>query len=313
VAIDKLPKSIMELEELKRTFTRNEKNHEKLLQKRSESIISKESIISNVHIVDSATYPVYPIKPKKKFLYLSGLILGFLLSIIYSSIRIYRDKTIYSKNDISLKNYSVIYNGKKAIEDSFWTAIAYFEKLTTSHKSKIVLITSNGYQENKSFTTEKLSFVLADISKKVIIIDFDIYNAKISYKLKKISHIGLSTLLTSKHDLTEINIDDYIVKNRYKEHKNVDILLSGPIMPNGSSLLFDSKIQSLMNILSIKYDYLLIDAPPFGKYPAMITLLKYIDIFLVVATVKKTDKRFFEKLNELNEKDIEKAIFLIET
>ena len=308
--IHKLPKSTMKLKELKRAFELNENNYKNLLQKRSEALISKESTTSNINIIDSATEPSHPISPKKIFLYISGLILGLLLSIIYTSFRIYRDKSIYSKNDISLPNYSLVYDRKR--EDGLWTLIAQLEQLTISDKSKIVLITSNSYNENKSFTTKEIAIALKNISRKVLIIDFDVYYPKLSQSLKRRVPIGLSTLLTSKHLFDELNADDYISYIN-SDYENIDILTSGPIIPKGVSLLFNSKLQPLLESLSSKYDYILIDAPPIGKYPATSILLKYIDIFLVIAKVKKTDKRFFEKLNEIsteNIQDIEKIVFL---
>jgi len=308
--IEKLPSSTMRLEELKRTFKINEKNYEKLLQKRSEALISKESTISNIQIIDHATIPTIPIKPKKNFLYLSGLILGIILSILYTSIRIHRNRSIYSPYDISVNNYSLIYE-ENEIEKSFWTLITYLEKLISVDKSKIILISANDYGENKSRTIQDLSLRLSKISKKVLIIDFDVYNPNLTKGLNKNSSLGLSTLLTSKHPLNEININHYLSPiNNLPEYKNVDILSSGPIIPNGSALLFNSKVSQILELLSKQYDYILIDTPPLGKYPEINILLNYINVFLVVVKMGKTDKYFLKKLNTKKEQNIEKIIFL---
>jgi len=309
--IHRLPKSTIKLKELKRAFELNENNYKILLQKKSESLISKGSIISNIQIIDNASKPIHPIRPKKAFLYLSGLILGLLLSIIYTSIRMYRDKNIYSKNDISLPNYLLIYDKKRKKEDSIWKLIAQLEQLSPSSKSKTVLISANTYSENKILITKELSLALENISKKVLIIDFDIYYPKFTKSLNKNLPIGLSTLLTSKHSLSELKIEDYISYIN-SDYKNIDILSSGPTLPKATSLLFNSKIEPLLQTLSKKYDYILIDAPPIGKFPVTAILLKHIDIFLVIAKIKKTDKRFFEKLNEIDKKNIEKIIFLMD-
>ncbi|MCK4440404.1 MAG: AAA family ATPase, partial [Sulfurovaceae bacterium] len=308
ISIDKLPQSTMKLKELKREFKFNENNYQILLQKKSESLLSKELISSNIQIVDNATFPIHPIKPKKSFLYLSSLILGLFLSIIYTSFRIHKDKSIYNKNDILLDGYSLIYDEKRELKDNVWTLIAYLEGLISFGKSKIIFITANNYEENKSFITKELSLALVNISKKVLIIDFDVYHPNLSASLNRSESIGLSTLLTSKHNLDEIDIKEYV---NYK-YENIDILSSGSIMPNGSSLLFNSKIKSLLELMSKEYDYILIDAPPIGKYPVSAILLKHINIFLVVAKMKKTNKVFFEKLNEVDAEDIEKVVFLID-
>jgi uncharacterized protein involved in exopolysaccharide biosynthesis len=310
IKIEKLPNSTMQLEELKRTFKVTEKNYEKLLQKRSESLISKESTISNIQIIDTAILPTSPIKPKKNFLFLSGLILGIILSIIYTSIKISRNRNIYSKYDTVANNYSLIYE-EKNIEKSFWTLITHLEKLTPIKKSKIILISASDYGENKSLTVQNLSLKLSKIAKKVLIIDFDVYYPNLTKGLNQNLFIGLSTLLTSKHSLEEIDVSIYLKSiNHNNEYKNIDILSSGPTVPNGSVLLFNSKVLPLIEMLSTQYDYILIDAPPLGKYPEINILLNYVNIFLVVVKMGKTDKYFFDKLHNKEEKDIEKIIFL---
>jgi len=308
--IEKLPNSTMQLEELKRTFKVTEKNYEKLLQKRSEALISKESTISTIQIIDTAILPASPIKPKKNFLFLSALILGIVLSIIYTSLKVNRNRNIYSEHDITVNNYSLIYE-ERNIEKSFWILITHLEKLTSLKKSKTILVSSSDYGENKSLTVQNLALKLSKIAKKVLIIDFDVYYPNLTKGLSKNISIGLSTLLTSKHSLDEIDVNVYINSiKQNKEYKNIDILSSGPILPNGSSLLFNSKISSLIETLSKEYDYILIDTPPLGKYPEINILLNYVNVFLVVAKTGKTDKYFFDKLPNKEETNMEKIIFL---
>ena len=308
--IEKLPNSTMQLEELKRTFKVTETNYKKLLQTRSESLISKESTISNIQIIDTATLPLSPIKPKRNFLYLSGLILGLVLSIIYTSVKIRNNRKIYSRYDISSKNYSIIYE-EKNMEKNFWTLITHLEKITPKGEAKTILFSANEYEENKSSTVHKLSLKLSKISKKVLIIDFDVYYPNLTKSLNLNSSIGLSTLLTNKHPLNEIDIKSLYIQSlkEHKEYKEINILSSGPILPNGSALLFSSKVRPLLEILSKEYDYILIDAPPLGKYPEINILLSYVNIFLVVIKMGKTDKFFFDKLQNIEEKNIEKIIF----
>jgi len=307
-AINTLPKSTMELRELMRTFKLNQKNYERLLQKRSEALISKASTLSNIQIVDTATLPISPIKPKKSFLYLSSLILGFVLSIIYITLRVYRDTRIYQKEDIPSNEFTLIYEEKKGIIENIWTLVSYMESLDTRKKSKTILITADDYEENKSFITKQLSLVLMSISKKILIIDFDVYQAVFSNSLKHNPTIGLSTILTSKHDIDEIYIENFINYN----YQNIDILTAGPILPDGSKLLFNPKVKPLLELLSDRYEYILIDAPPIGKYPVVSILLQNIDIFLAGVKIKKTNIDFFEKINKIGEKNIEKIVFVMD-
>ena len=315
INIKKLPNSIMQLEELERTFKVTKKNYEKLLQKRSESLISKESTISNIKIIDQATLPNSPIKPKKNFLLFSGLILGIVFSITYTSIKISRNRNIYSKHDIRANNYSLIYEEKKDIEKSLWELVTYFEQLFFLKESKVMLVTSSDYKENKTRMIENIALKLSKIEKKVLIIDFDVYYPNLTKGLNQNLSIGLSNLLTSKHPIDEIDTNMYIksINRSNEEYQDIDILSSGPTLPNGSSLIFNSKVSSLLKRLSKEYDYILIDTPPLGKYPEINILLNYVNIFLVVVKMGKTDKYFFDKLKDKEEKNIEKIIFVTES
>jgi len=309
--INSIPQSTIRLEELQRAFELNEKNYKKLLQKRSEALISKESTISNIQIVDTAMEPIYPIKPKKYFLYLSGLIIGLFLSIIYTSFRTFKDQTIYNKEDISLEKYSLIHDKSKDTKDMIWILISQLEERLLS-KSKIILITSYSYKENKKSIFKQLSFALDEISKNILIIDFDFYKPSISRKINRVQNLGLSNLLTSKHDLSEINLSDYILPFN-DSYKNIDILPSGPIIPNGSRLLFNSKMKNILKELSTKYDYILIDSTPIEINPTINILFEYIDALVLIAEIQTTDKKVFQKINEFNNKRIETFVFLSNT
>jgi len=290
--IEKLPNATMKLEELTRTFKVHEINYNKLLQKRSEALISKESTMSNIQIIDPPSLSKIPIKPKKNFLYLSGFILGFLLSIIWISYRIRTNKRVENRYDLPLKNHSLIFE-EKDIAKELWTLITHFEK-STYEQARVILVSSSDYKEDKTLTVENLSKTLSTISKKVLIIDFDVYHPNLTKKITQ-SSLGLSTLLTSKHSIEEINLDVYILHTIYnKEYGEIDLLPSGPILPNGASLLFNEKVPSLFEKLSYQYDYILIDTPPFRNYPEISILLNYVNIFLVVVKKGKTDKNSLE-------------------
>ncbi len=303
--IDNLPNSSLELNRLKREFKLNEENYKTLLRKRSEAMISKASNIVSIDIIDMPTIPQNPIKPKKNFLYFSGLIVALLLSILYISIRRYLNKTIQRASDFILNNYELIVYEKNNFQKNLWKVISIFEKSAIS--SKVIALTSNEYVESKKDILIELAITLASINKKVLIVDFDIYYAIFSNLLSS-NKKGLSNILTSKHDCSEIDIEHYIV-HEGGGYTNIDFLFSGPILPNGSKLLFNEKVDTLIYFLRDRYDYILIDFAPIGIYPVMNTLLKYCDSLLIVAEKDKTDKSFPSKLNNM-ELNIEEKIVL---
>ena len=65
---------------------------------------------------------------------------------------------------------------------------------------------------------------------------------------------GLSNIIYD-NDIKSYN--DYIFK-----HKNLDILLSGPIPPNPNALLSSEIFAELISLLKKNYDYIIIDCAP---------------------------------------------------
>jgi Mrp family chromosome partitioning ATPase len=303
-SINSLPKSLMALEKLKRDFTTKENSYKILLKKRVEISVTTSSI-SNIQIVDNASSTLSPIKPKKAFLYLSFFVVGLILTIVYISFSIRRDRKLYSEKDISSESYeTVIHSEKKGINDSFWRLISLLEKKLISKKSSIILLTSNSYIEPKSMVLEKISLLFNNISKKVLIIDFDTYNPQVDAIFKGNSKIGLSNILTSNYSLDRLNIEECI----YPHDINIDILPSGPIIQDNLKLLFSNQIGTLLEIFSKKYDVILLDTAPMGEYPVTDILLKYIDLVLIVAQINKSDRTL---LDNLESKSMDKVVFLI--
>jgi len=288
--IKKIPNSLLEFQILQREFDLNEENYKRLLKKRSEAIISKASNILNIDIIDIPTIPKTPIKPKKKFIYLSGILIGLIFSILYISIRRYFNKIVESKGDIPAGEYKVIEYTSKTI----WQIIGIYENNPIN--SNIIAVTTSSNKENKKDTIVELGMNLDSIGKRVLIIDFDIYNGKFSSSFSSYK-TGLTNILTSKHSCKDINIEKYINKDVHG-YGNIDMLFSGPIFPNSSALLFDKKIGELLTLLKEEYHYILIDFPPIGKYPIVHILSKYVDNSLFIVEIGKTEKSFFNILHE---------------
>jgi len=304
--IQKLPKSAMALEKLKREFKTKENSYKILLKKRVEISVTTNSI-SNIQIVDNASSTLSPIKPQKSFIYLSSLIIGFFLSLIYISFSIRKDRNIYSESDVESKGYQLIsYRGKTDIDESFWRLLSFIDKRVQLHEKETftILFTSSSYSEPKSLVIKKLSLFLNNISKKVLIIDFDIYNPEMDKLFNGNSKIGLSNLLTSQHDLADLNLDQCI----YRREANIDVLPFGAMIEESLKLLFSDKIATLLDICSKEYDLILIDAPPMGTYPVTDTLIQYVDLLLIVAEVNSTDRGILESLQG---KAVEKLVFLL--
>jgi Mrp family chromosome partitioning ATPase len=90
---------------------------------------------------------------------------------------------------------------------------------------------------------------------------------------------GLSTLLTAK------NVDQYLIDQaiRKQVEPNLDILPSGPKVPNPANLFGSVEAKRLLEGLSAIYTHVVIDSPPVLYFADSVILSTYADAVIIIA------------------------------
>lgn len=124
-----------------------------------------------------------------------------------------------------------------------------------SNEAQVVMLTSFNPNSGKTFIVTNLSLALALKSKRVLVIDIDMRKRSLSALVGKRS-IGLSNYLAG-------HVDDFrslIKPSGLNDH--LDVLPAGKVPPNPTELLFEERLDTLVNELKKEYDYIFIDCPP---------------------------------------------------
>ena len=124
-------------------------------------------------------------------------------------------------------------------------------------KCPVIGVTSSMRGEGKSTTSINLSYVLAEMGHKVLLLDGDLRIPSVAKKLEIKSKPGLTDLLMNP------NIDMEGFKSVLLDQWY--IVPSGDIPPNPSELLGSSRMAVLLDTLKQQYDYIIIDLPPDRK------------------------------------------------
>lgn len=118
---------------------------------------------------------------------------------------------------------------------------------------KTIMFTSTGSGEGKSTIAANTAITLANVGKKVIIMDCDLR--------KPVQHL---IFRKKTMGLTHALMDNVSIANLIQETgiDNLRIVTSGPIPPNPAELLSSAGMQEVLAYLKNQADYVIIDAPP---------------------------------------------------
>ena len=143
---------------------------------------------------------------------------------------------------------------------------------------RIIGITSAQPSEGKSTSAVNTAFSLAELEKKVILIDADMRRSSIHTKLNLLQTPRLSDLLTDSNDIRAA-IKTYHSRDGAT---SFDIIPAGNPPKNPSELLTSNRMERLLDALAAAYDYIILDLPPVGAVIDAVSVGKHTDGMIVV-------------------------------
>ncbi|MFI3177168.1 MAG: CpsD/CapB family tyrosine-protein kinase [Eubacteriales bacterium] len=153
--------------------------------------------------------------------------------------------------------------------------------ITGANNAKVMAVTSAIPMEGKTNVIINLAITLAEMGKKVLLIDGDMRKPMI-HKYLEIPNAsrGLSNVLSRTYEWNTVAV-------RFKELP-LYVLPSGPIPPNPTELVGSSSMEQLIATVRGEFDYVLIDTPPVSVVADAVTLSNSIDGVLLVVRHKYT-------------------------
>ena len=122
---------------------------------------------------------------------------------------------------------------------------------------KIIALTSCDMGEGKTTTALSMGCSLAEIGKRVLIIDADMRKSVMFGRNAKADNVnGLSELLSGQEKLGDCICTTQVA--------NLHILFAGQYPPNPTELLNGKRFDMLINAVKDVYDYIIVDTPPLG-------------------------------------------------
>lgn len=148
---------------------------------------------------------------------------------------------------------------------------------------KCIGITSPSPGDGKSTTSANLAISLAQIGKRVLLVDCDMRLPTVASKFRVPATPGLSDFLVGQARIEETvrTVDAF----------GIGVLPAGNIPPDPTSLLEAKQLESLFAAFRNIYDYVIVDLPPVTAVPDAAILSRYMDGYLLAIREKKTNHR----------------------
>ena len=318
--LDRLPKKEQDLINFQRRYKLTNEIYTFLLQKRAEINISLAGATPEVQVIDAArmdTSQLIGMPSTSKIMI--GFIFGLLLPGIYLLVVSYFSNTIESQEDIEKSTHlpilgNVIHsrsnsdtpvndNPRSGIAESYRSIRTNLQFVLTEGAKKIVSINSINPGEGKSFSSVNLATILAMNDKKVVLVGADMRKARLQKIFNIPNEKGLSTYLSGQDKLEEIVFETII--------DNLSLLPAGPVPPNPSELIDKPEMQTLLKILSVKFDYIIIDNAPVSLVTDGLLMGRHADLNIFILRYGISKKEQIKYINQISENKVLNNISLI--
>lgn len=126
--------------------------------------------------------------------------------------------------------------------------------LSTAAELKIIAVTSAAAGEGKTATSTNLAVVLAQLGRRILLVDGDLRKPRLHQVFHVSNRIGLVNQLTGTAEPDAIFLKTEI--------PNLWLTPSGPIPPNPSELLSSERMREWLNAVKEHFDVVILDTPP---------------------------------------------------
>jgi succinoglycan biosynthesis transport protein ExoP len=155
---------------------------------------------------------------------------------------------------------------------------------------RVILLTSAGVGEGKTFTSLNLATTLADSGSRVLLIDADLRRAGCHRAFGIVNERGLSSFLAGQVTLAEAI--------RVLDAPKLSFIPAGPTPPNPAELVGSSRMRDTLEQLRDEYDFVIIDSPPTLPVTDAVVLAREADGIVLVVKGHDTPRELVRRARD---------------
>jgi len=155
----------------------------------------------------------------------------------------------------------VIHHGDRPtlLMESFRAVLTSLLFTAEGEKCKLVTVTSPNPQDGKSTVAANLAMALAEMGRRVLLVDGDLRKPKLHVLFRLENTWGLADLL---EDETAVSAYPREAFYRETEVRNLYVLPSGPPVKNVGAMVHSDRFGALLERFRAEFDYVFVDTPP---------------------------------------------------
>ncbi|MFB2970703.1 GumC family protein [Aerosakkonema sp. BLCC-F183] len=296
-----IPKLQQGEKDLERQVEAAQASYQILLKNYQEVQIAENQNVGNARVIEYASIPGMPADDKKKLIIAAGIVAGAMLYVVTAFLFDLADPSLktakevreifkytvlgmipsfkkkmrfrFGKQDAIVPPLPVQDSPHSIISETYRMLQANLKFLSPDRPLKVIVVTSSVSKEGKSTVSANLATAMAQLGRRVLLIDGDLHHPIQHHIWDLTNAAGLSDVIVGQTD----------VKTAVKSvMDNLDVLPSGVIPPNPLALLDSQRMTSLIADFSRDYNFVIIDTPPLVLVPDALSLGKMSDGVLVV-------------------------------
>ncbi|MDI7277665.1 MAG: polysaccharide biosynthesis tyrosine autokinase, partial [Anaerolineae bacterium] len=257
-----------------------------------------------------ALVPTSPALPRTRTNVMLAAVVGAMLAVGVAFLVEYLDDTVKDADDVgriaALPTFATILRFRQsqepanapvmATEPSSAVAEAYrilrtnldFATLAVRNSPATILVTSAQPLEGKTTTLANLGVALAQVGKRVVLVDTDLRRPALHRHFGLPNDFGLTSLLLQRDAEPGDALQATSIEGLY-------VLTSGPLPSNPAEVLAYAQTGSLLEQLSSVADYVLLDSPPILSVADASILARKADGVVLVAEAGRTRSDVFRR------------------
>lgn len=182
----------------------------------------------------------------------------------------------------------IAWESKDSEESESFRAVLASLLVSPESQTRTLLITSPRAAEGKTTLACNLAIALAEIDRRVLLIDADLRRPRLHAILEVANTSGLGDLLCANASVLDLPPEQLVKKTAIP---NLTLLPSGPGTDGIFNRLYSARMSRLLARFRGEFDHVIVDAPPALEVADARALARSVDGVVVVLRAGRSDKR----------------------